>query len=976
MKRILFSFIGLLFMWPVLGSWQLPVINYPQKEYASGTQNWQIRQQKNGWIYFANNYGLLEFDGNEWRTYGIWNSTVIRSLDISDDGTIYVGGTNEYGKFTSNDLGELSYSPLSLNVPDAYKNFGEVWNMHLLNGNIYIQTRDYFFKQSSDNQITVIEPKSRIFCSAKIHGAIFVATTDGIYLLTGNQLNGLRGSEQLAGREIRAMYAYGDNGVLIATDFGGLYLFDGDAIKPFHTDADAFIRGNQLYTMAVGAHYIAFGTVLNGLVITDIQGKNCRYINHENGLQNNTILSLFFDDSNNLWLGLDNGIDQIKLKSGIENLYGHSNFYGSGYTSLIVDNTIYLGTNQGLYYDSYPINQSQRLTNLKLIKGSHGQVWNLNKVNNTVFCCHTRGLFTVEGSSIKQLITDEGVWKVVAFNLDKSSAVAGSYSGLYILKKTNNTWKVSHKISNFHNTSRIFEVDANDRIWILTTLGIERIELSPDKSKCQSSQIMLHLQNDPNKAYNIHSFGGKLFISGPNVFQSVGTNGELCDATPRANLLGGRRLYSCIETDMDNNIWHIFDNKLYVCRYNKRTKAYEKAILVCDLPYFFIGGFEHITSIGNNRVIVGNIDGFALSSIPSEASNLSRNLFIRRITSTNANDSVIYGQSFPIIPKIPEISYKDNSLRFEFGGALQMNYYAEYSVKLEPLEETWGVWSKNQKKEYTALKEGVYTLHIRQRISNSDKITVSSVTFKILPPWYRAWWAYLFEVLLLMAIAYFIYRHIKKRVVYNQRKLEMKKDAEIRNQEEQFKEEALVREREIIKLKNERLEYELKSKSQELANILLHHINKNEILSEIKSDLKKVSTEINDKNSEGAQRRVIMLQGKITRNIEQNIDWNKFEENFDIVNDQFMKKITERYPWLNKNERKLCVYIKMGLLSKEIAPLINLSVRGVEMLRYRMRKKMELDRVSDLQGFFQLLAVDELSDLTDEGSSVDEHDNE
>ena len=100
--------------------------NYFQKEYNGGTQSWQIKQQQNGWMYFANNYGLLEYDGNSWQTYGIWNSTVIRSLEIDNKGTIYVGGADEYGKFTPNKFGSLDYTPLSNTIPQRYKTFGEV----------------------------------------------------------------------------------------------------------------------------------------------------------------------------------------------------------------------------------------------------------------------------------------------------------------------------------------------------------------------------------------------------------------------------------------------------------------------------------------------------------------------------------------------------------------------------------------------------------------------------------------------------------------------------------------------------------------------------------------------------------------------------------------------------------------------------------------------------------------------------------
>lgn len=138
--KFLFVVLLLVVSVSVFSAWQLPITNYPQKEYGAGTQTWQIKQQHNGWLYFANNYGLLEFDGQKWGVYGIWNSTVIRSLEIGEEGQIYVGGTNEYGVFESTDKGTLQYIPLSLNVDERYKNFGEVWNIHRLHDDLYIQT--------------------------------------------------------------------------------------------------------------------------------------------------------------------------------------------------------------------------------------------------------------------------------------------------------------------------------------------------------------------------------------------------------------------------------------------------------------------------------------------------------------------------------------------------------------------------------------------------------------------------------------------------------------------------------------------------------------------------------------------------------------------------------------------------------------------------------------------------------------------
>lgn len=957
---------------PALWAWQLPVTNYYPKDYAAGTQNWQLKQQRNGWIYAANNYGLLEFDGLRWALYGIWNSTVIRSIEISSDGTIYVGGANEFGYFKSNGFGGLDYTPLSLNIPDEYKDFGEVWNLHLLHDDLYIQTRNYFFKQAADGQLTVIEPKSRIFCSAKIRDGLFVATSDGIYLLIGNQLNALRGSELLRGYEIRAMQPYGENGVLIGTDFNGMFLFDGDIIRRFATDADAFLCENQLYTFVAGKKHIAYGTVLNGLIITDLDGKNCRYVNTQNGLQNNTVLSLLFDVDDNLWIGLDQGLDRLVIDSPISSLYGQLNSYGSGYASFISGSNIYLGTNQGLYSSPYPFDPT-KMTSLSLVAGSLGQVWSLNELYGTLFCCHNRGLFSINGKRLKPIFTQEGFWQVRALPGDDNYILGGSYSGFYLMQMRQGQCVVLHKIKGFDVTSRNFEVDKDGHIWIVSNRGVERLTL--DAMRQTFSAELIRPYGEQNDYFNIDKIDEHIVISNSSFCAMTNANGHLEEAPDFFALLDGVRHYSFIKKDSENNLWYLANDALKVRTYDMRTRKYAaQSVQITNQSRFFVGGFAHINPLAGNQAIVGCVSGFALADVQN-AQNVHhaemRPMLIRRMLITSPKDSVVYGQSFPIVSKTIKIAYRNNSVRFEFGGTFSLDGKEEYRVRLLPIDEDKDVWTRADTKEYTDLREGHYTLEVRSRSVESGQESKSVFEFSVLPPWYRSWWAYLVWLVLIMFVAYLVYLYFRRRIEVGRRKLEQQKDEEMRAREIRFTEEAHIREKEILRLQNERTEFELKNKSQELSNVLLNHLNKNELVIEMKHDLKKIGSELQDKDIDAAIKRISQMQGKLTRSIEQEIDWKKFEENFDIVNDKFLKKLMQKYPWLNKNERKLCVYIRIGLITKEIAPLMNLSTRGVEMLRYRMRKKMELDRSTDLENFFQMLSQgddDVLSDENDENN--------
>ncbi len=79
--------------------------------------------------------------------------------------------------------------------------------------------------------------------------------------------------------------------------------------------------------------------------------------------------------------------------------------------------------------------------------------------------------------------------------------------------------------------------------------------------------------------------------------------------------------------------------------------------------------------------------------------------------------------------------------------------------------------------------------------------------------------------------------------------------------------------------------------------------------------------------------------------------WEQFTQHFDQVHGDFLARIKESYPDITPQETKLAAYLRMNLTTKNIAQLINISVRGVEIGRYRLRKKLNLNREVNLTSF-------------------------
>jgi DNA-binding CsgD family transcriptional regulator len=228
------------------------------------------------------------------------------------------------------------------------------------------------------------------------------------------------------------------------------------------------------------------------------------------------------------------------------------------------------------------------------------------------------------------------------------------------------------------------------------------------------------------------------------------------------------------------------------------------------------------------------------------------------------------------------------------------------------------------------------------------------VNLIISPPWYRAFVAYSLYLLIITLIIYVLY----KRTISRQKKIIHRKEEELAAQSKNHEEVTKIKDHEIYRLQNENLQNELKYKTQELNGYILNIIRKNEMLEEVKKNAIGISKAINEERDTGILRqKVIRLISLISRNIEHDIDFEVFKSNFDFIHKDFFKLLDEKFPGLTRNEKILCVYLKMNLSTKEIAPLQNISFRGVEVNRYRLRKKMNLDRDVNLSKFLNELGV-------------------
>ena len=956
-------FLLLFILFPVVcfAEWTNFVKNYSRNDYKAGSQNWQIIQTDNHWMYFANKTGVLEYNGKIWNHYPLRNNMDVRSLLYSPKTKrIYVGGINETGYLDLSFLGKKQYFPIDFPYNNPELNLGNVWKIYEMDNAVYF-CGDRVVLKWLNNQTTPIKAPDKIDCSCLINNTLYIGTTSGIFILAGGAFYRLPDSDLMTHRKLRAILPF-DNKVMIATARDGLYLWDENGIKQFVTEADEFIKKNELFSIAMKDNQIAIGTVLKGIVLISKQGKLLKFFNELHGLQNNTILSVFFDINSNLWLGLDNGIDYITLNYSITNLYSAPRFYGAGYTAALHNGKLLLGTNRGLYVTDYPVSISETPSELKFIEGSQGQVWNLFKIDSQLFVCHDRGLFAVDEKGIKSMEFDIGVWEIRQMKQTKDKYWLSTYNGFFIIEKDeNHAWKIRPVISSEQtvlNGSTINFEEGNDNTLFVRNKRDELFLVKLNKEQNSIEYERNYGSADVPDDFFIYQLLGKIVLCSPKGFYYFDANQKFVlydDLNAIFNFSEKNSSFRMV-LNTSSAIWALGEDVIAV--------KYKDLSFTCYHNIPLIANFERIYPISDSTVIIPNENGFALWNTGNSVKSPELSLQITDIkiikginTDINFdintenpaksisfyNEYADYQYFTSIIEKGQDlkIPYQNNSLLIKYD-VISYFHSAKLLFRTQLDNQKWTPFSTSNTTALSDLHIGFHTFKVETKLENG-KILQDKFSFTIFPPWYLTNSAYIFYVILLGFMVFILLKLDKIRLKSKERQMKNAQDKELKMKEDEFNTENQKKEQEIIRLTNEKLETEIQHKSQELANSAVILGRKNEVLIEIKNLLSDFfNLKKQDKSLPEINRKIHEINHIIDDNIKEDDLIHKFEENFNLVHNNFIKRLTDQYPNLNFTDRKLCAYLKMQLSSKEIAPLLNISVRGVETMRLRLRKKLGL----------------------------------
>ncbi|RNL51034.1 triple tyrosine motif-containing protein [Pedobacter jejuensis] len=927
--------------------------NYSKSVYASGNQNWSVAKDKNGVMYFGNTEGLLTFDGRYWQKYKMPNNQIVRSVAADVNGKIYTGCFGDFG-YWSFKKNKFQYTSLTHLIPKSDPLKDEIWKIHIYGNKIIFQSFSTIYIYVN-GKISVLKNATNFLFSYKI-GNRFIVENKGLYELKGNNLVFIPGSDVVCRTGVLSILPFKGNTLIIGTGKDGLFLFDGKAFTPFNTPANSFLSTFQLNNGAkILDKYYAYGTILNGIIVIDENGNIIQRVNKSSGLQNNTVLSLYSDDEQNLWAGLDNGIDRIELNSPLYFYLDKTGVFGTVYSSVIFKGKIYLGTNQGLFYSEWKNNNQFSTLNFRLIPNSQGQVWELNIIDDQLLCGHNNGTFNVIGDKIEKITTYSGGWTIKKLNSNPNFLIQGTYTGLLLFNKNaQGKWQFYKKIANFNVPARYVEQDNKGEIWVSHAYkGLYKLKLSSDYSTVISNKYYDEKSGLPSN-YNLNLFNLEeriVFASNAGFFTYDNLSDRFSKYNVLNNALGSFASSNKIIDAGAKKYWFINHGKTALANFSQAGKISIDSNRFSILDGKMVQYYENISRISNSIYLISVDDGFVFynagQNMTSQISKVHQNVLIRRIEDITDKYSIISenGDSGTEI----DIKNDRNNIRISFS----MPYYREAKIKfqyyLEGYSNDWSDWSYATQKDFTNLSSGKYIFKVRAKIDDASVSEITTFEFRILRPWYLSNLAILFYALLFIVALIAGKKIYERKLKLDSLKISNRLKAE---QDEILKQESEANEKQINKLQTEKLQAELASKNRELANSAMTLVYKNELLQKLSEEILKLKDENGKKLADDQLRKI---QKVINDGMNDERDWHLFENSFNEAHESFFKKLKIGHPDLVPNDLKLCAYLRMNMSSKEMSSLLNITLRGVEIRRYRLRKKLNVPHDKNLTEFLMEL---------------------
>ena len=786
--------------------------NYSRRDFGAEVQQWDVIQDARGIMYFANNAGVLEFDGRNWRLIELPSRLGVRALalDATGNGRIYVGAGGDFGYLAPDSAGQLQFTSLMPSEAKRDRSFDQVFTpVSAPDGRVYFQARTKLCRWF-EGQIGCREidgTLSRIFVAGR---KLYVHRQGvGLMEMEGDSMRLVAGGERFAPDEVRVLlpYSTADDAILVGLRTGELFLRRDRSFEPFAPAVrDQRLDERLLDGAVLPDGSFAFGTRLRGLLIVDRHGTLLNQIDRTAGLQDNYVHAVLADRQGGVWLALQTGASRVEVvspfsafdeASGLEQEWREvvkheGSLYVRGYGGLFEANL------QAARPTGHGAPASLRFRRMPEIESS---VWSLQPVSDRLLVSSLNGIDEIRNKRPHRVITYRSTpMTMYRSRTDPRRVYVGLAEGLASLYLADGRWQDEGRIDGIDETITSIAETTTGSLWLVSQRQrVLRVDFGAAGDRLRPNARSPRIRVYPPGGDTLTGRISIAEVAGRPVFLTDRRIAEFDEASdqfvpvPALKALNdaGRRSFSWAAEDRHRNLWVA----------SRRPGGVDFLRRQADGSY-------RLDNAGLRQILIWSIypeedsevvwlctPDYLLRYDPSIRTDIAPReitTLIRRVTADE--NTVVYGGA--PMPDVrgegsrgsgfvrPAFSYGAHSLQFDFAAtAFDAPELNEYQSRLEGFDREWSAWSRVPNRVYTNLSPGNYRFVVRAKDIHGQISQDATYAFSVLPPWYRSPWAYaaygLFFCALLLLVRWFEIRRSQIRLRRELESMELEKLREL-----------------------------------------------------------------------------------------------------------------------------------------------------------------------------------------------------
>ena len=640
-----------------------PIYKYGQEEVGQLLSNNSLTLDQHGRLYVASLKGVLMFDGQTWSTFRHSDDSY---QDVVSDGKdrIYSITKSEFGYLYPEENGELSFESLK-NINTKPFNSTQLKQVNFADNKVFFKSTEALLIYDPSLDTAFLEsPKAGFGMANEVDGNYYIVNKEGLLLYEDQGMKALQGTKVLAENDVVEIIRFSEKELLIVTRFNGLFTYNFEELTPWKTDITAFIKEKGVsHAVNIRDEYFALATTSNGVLVVDKEGRLVQRLDEQFGVPNEQVFDLLVDGQGDLWIAQWEDLYQVMLSTSITTIDQRHGIEGHVYFTLSLDNTIYIGTRQGLYRkpNSKPWLSLTPEKPFQNVENLAGPIWSLYVKEKQLLAGGHKSIYLGNGDDFRSFnIGDQVAWAGVNWS-NSPYMLFGTHTGfLHTMKKEDNGWVYKGIVKGFNHHMDYFAEQEDGLFWA-TDSGTEifQFRLNADADSIVYLKKYTEADGLPATTGNrVFDYQGNLVFTTRNgVYKYNSEDDHFYESAQFKEALSNDYVLRFSES-VNGNIFIDSDQ-----RGNGLLRKTEEGF-VAEFGAFNahpLHTAEHVTSMDSDDFWIGGQDLKHYSPNLDNQSKAPFSALINRV-SLSANDSTLFG-GFGVYSGV-ELTPQQNQIRF------------------------------------------------------------------------------------------------------------------------------------------------------------------------------------------------------------------------------------------------------------------------------------------------------------------------